>query len=131
MISFHKWLFESTEYVSEQEMFDYLLQVTDPQFISDETIPVLRDAAKIGELLNNIEDDRVEGDIIDLELYFPVSRIISKYTDREKIALLFLSEIKLSERYPAFKKYLKKLSYLGLNSGLPAHKRKHWDLPRD
>ena len=103
MISFYKWLFESTENVSEQEMFDYLLQVIDPQFISDETIPVLRDAAKIGELLNNIEDDRVEGDIIDLELYFPVSRIISKYTDREKIALLFLSEIKLSERYPAFK----------------------------
>ena len=130
MISFYKWLFESTENVSEQEMFDYLLQVIDPQFVTDETIPVLRDAARIGEILNNIEDDKVEGDITDLEFYFPAYKIINKYKDRQKTALLFLSKIKLSERYPAFKKNLKKLSDLGLASGLPAHQRKHWDFPR-
>jgi len=134
MIGFYKWLFESTEHPSEQEMFEFLLSKIEPQHITDETLTVIRDAVKIGIIYRDIEDDTVEDNILDLDLYFPAYKILNKYYqlgDKQKDALLTLCQIRLGQHYPFYRKGAERLHRLGLGSGLPAHLRRHYDLPRD
>ena len=133
MIGFYKWLFESTEHPSEEEMFEFLLGRIEPQHITDETLPVIRDAVKLGRIFRDIDQDVVEDNIFDLVVYSPAYKIINKYydlADRQKSALLAICQIRLGEHYPFYRKGFERMSKLGLASGVPSDLRIHLEYPR-